>query len=380
MILNYKYRLYVNKHTKELSQLVTTSTVVWNHVVALYRRYYKLYKKNPSCSQMQKHIAKLAKRNEQWSLMGSQSLQEICQRVDATYKMFFKKIGRGRPNFHNIHKSGSFMFKGKVGYCLDGNEITINKLGHSYKFKLTRQYGLVKNVHIKRDNQGYLWLIITTDVEPKQYERLGNASIGIDFGLKHFITTSDGKIIDSPETYKNSLKQLAKLNKNLSRKKNGSNSRRKAKKQLAKLHDRIANQRADFQRKLAHELCKHNSHIGVEDLNLKGMQRMWGRKISDLSYAEFITKLMYIAEKYKTTVVKISRYEATSQVCSCCGYRNSNTKNLKIRTWICPECGSEHDRDVNAAKNILKISEGKGISLDRSDNKTTTPCGCGCSH
>lgn len=329
---------------------------------------------------MQKHIAKLAKKNKQWSLMGSQSLQEICQRVDATYKMFFKKIGRGRPNFHNIHKSGSFMFKGKVGYCLDGNKITINKLGYSYKFKLTRQYGLVKNVHIKRDNQGYLWLIITTDVEPKQYERLGNASIGIDFGLKHFITTSDGKIIDSPETYKNSLKQLAKLNKNLSRKKKCSNSRKRAKKQLAKLHDRIANQRSDFQWKLAHELCKHNSHIGVEDLNLKGMQRMWGRKVSDLSYAEFITKLMYIAEKYKTTVVKIGRYEATSQVCTCCGYRNSNTKNLNVRIWICPECGSEHDRDVNAAKNILKISEGKGISLDRSDSKTTTPCGCGCSH
>ena len=211
MILNYKYRLYVNKHTKELSQLVTTSTVVWNHVVALYRRYYKLYKKNPSCSQMQKHIAKIAKRNKRWNLMGSQSLQEICQRVDATYKMFFKKIGRGRPNFHNIHKAGSFMFKGKVGYALNGNEITINKLGHSYKFKLTRQYGIVKNVHIKRDNQGYLWLIITTDVKPKQYERLGNASIGIDFGLKHFITTSDGTIIDNPETYKNPLNNLRNL-------------------------------------------------------------------------------------------------------------------------------------------------------------------------
>ena len=370
----------MNKHTKELSQLVTTSTVVWNHVVSLYRRYYKLYKKNPSCLQMQKHIAKIAKRNERWNMMGSQSLQEICQRVDATYKMFFKKIGRGRPNFHNIHKAGSFMFKGKVGYALNGNEITINKLGHSYKFKLTRQYGIVKNVHIKRDNQGYLWLIITTDVKPKQYERLGDASIGIDFGLKHFITTSDGTIIDNPETYKNSLKHLAKLNKKLSRKKKGSNSRKKAKKQLAKLHDRIANQRTDFQWKLAHELCKYHSHIGVEDLNLKGMQRMWGRKISDLSYAEFITKLMYIAEKYKTTVVKIGRYEATSQICGCCGYQNANTKNLKIRTWVCPECGSEHDRDINAAKNILKISKGKGISLDSSDNKSTTSCGCGCNH
>ena len=379
MIINYKYRLYVNKHTKELSQLVTTSICVWNHIVALYRRYYKLYKKNPSCYQMQKHIAKLAKNNPQWSMMGSQSLQEICQRVDATYKMFFKKIGRGRPNFHCIHKAGSFMFKGKVGYSLNGNEITINKLGHSYKFKLTRQYGTIKNVHIKRDNKGYLWLIITTDVEPKQYERLGNASIGIDFGLKHFITTSDGMVIDSPETHKKSLKQLKKLSRNLSLKKNGSNSKKRAKKQLAKLHDKITNQRTDFQWKLAHELCKHNSHIGVEDLNLKGMQRMWGRKVSDLSYGEFIIKLLYIAKKYNTKVVKINRFEATSQICHCCGVRNTNTKDLKVRNWACPHCGVEHDRDVNAAINILKISEGKGISLDRSNNKTTTPCGRGCS-
>ena len=329
---------------------------------------------------MQKHIAKLAKNNPYWGLMGSQSLQEICQRVDNSYKMFFKKTGRGRPNFHNIHKSGSFMFKGKVGYVLNGNEITINKLGHTYKFKLTRQYGIVKNVHIKRDNQGYLWLIITTDVEPKQYERLGNASIGIDFGLKHFITTSDGEIIDSPETYKKSLKQLAKLNRNLSRKKKGSNSRKKAKKQLAKLHERITNQRTDFQWKLAHELCRQCVHIGVEDLNLKGMQRLWGRKVSDLSYGEFILRLTNIATKYNTVVVKIGRYEASSQLCSCCGYRNSNIKNLNIRNWTCSECGSKHDRDINAAKNILMISKGKGISLDRSDNKTTTPSGCGCGH
>ena len=380
MILNYKYRLYVNKHTEELSHLVTTSIFVWNHIIALYRRYYKLYKKNPSCSQMQKHIAKVAKNNTFWNKMGSQSLQEICQRVDNSYKMFFKKIGRGRPNFHNPYKSGSFMFKGKVGYVLNGNEITINKLKHTYKFKLTREYGTVKNVHIKRDNRGYIWLIITTDVEPKQYDRLGNASIGLDFGLKHFLTTSDGEVIDSLETYKKSLKQLTKLSRNLSHKQNGSNSRKRAKRELAKLHEHIANQRSDFHWKMAHELCRYCSYIAIEDLNLNGMKKLWGRKISDLSYGDFVHKLIYVSQKYGTSVVKIGRFDATSQICHCCGYKNRDVKNLTIRTWVCPECGSVHDRDVNAAKNILNISYGKGISHDRSDNKTTTPCGCGCSH
>ena len=375
MILNYKYRLYVNKHSKELSQLGTTSTYVWNHIISLYRRYYKLFKKSPSCTQIQKHIAKLAKNNPYWNKMGSQSLQELCQRVDNAYKMFFKKIGRGRPNFHNPHKSGSFMFKGKVGYVLNSNEITINKLGHTYRFKLTRPYGVVKNIHIKRDNQGYLWVIITTDVTTKQYERLGNASIGIDFGLKHFLTTSDGEIINSPEVYKKSLKKLAKLNRNLSHKKKGSNSRKKALKQLSKLHEYIANQRSDFQWKLAHRLCAYNSHIGIEDLNLKGMQKLWGRKVCDLGYGEFVNKLMYVAQKYNTTVIKIGRFESSSQTCHVCGYINKSTRDLTIRTWVCPECGTEHDRDVNAAINILKISNGKDISHDRSNNNTTTPSG-----
>lgn len=371
MILNYKYRLYVNKHTDELSQLVTTSIYVWNHIVALYRRYYKLYKTNPSCSKMQHHIAILAKHNPHWSMIGSQSLQELCQRVDAAYKEFFKKKGRGRPNFHKTQGNGSFMFKGTVGYSLNGNELTINKLGYTYRFKLTREYGVVKNVHIKRDNMGYLWLVVTTDVQPKTYERLGNASIGMDFGLKTFLILSNGTTINSPETHKHALKQLRKLNRNVAHKVKGSNSRKKAVKQLAKLHEHIADRRSDFHWKLAHELCKHYSLIAIEDLNLKAMQKMWGRKVSDLGYGEFVNKLDYIASKYGTTVVKIDRFAASSQICHCCGYKNSEVRNLGVREWVCPQCGATHNRDVNAAINILNIACGKGVSHDRSNNKTS---------
>lgn len=370
MILNYKYRLYVNKHTDELSQLVTTSNCVWNHIVALYRRFYKLYKTNPSCSAMQKHIAKLARNNRYWKLMGSQSLQELCQRVDQTYKMFFKKIGRGRPNFHKIQGNGSFVFKGTVGYSLNGNEITINKLKHTYRFKLTRQYGPVKNVHIKRDNLGYLWLIITTEVQPKSYKRLGNASIGMDFGLKSFLTLSDGRVIDSPEAHKKALWELKRLNSNLSKKVKGSNGSKKAIKHLAKLHERISNQRKEFQWKLAHELCKSCSSISIEDLNLKGIQKRWGRKVSDLGYGEFIKKLQHVSIKYDTSVIKIDRFAPSSQICHCCGYKNISVKDLSLREWTCPQCGAKHDRDVNAAINILNISCGKDVSHDRSNSKT----------
>ena len=141
-------------------------------------------------------------------------------------------------------------------------------------------------------------------------------------------------------------------------------------KRLAKLHYRIENQRADFQWKLAHMLCKYNSVIAIEDLNLKGMQKMWGRKVSDLGYGEFVKKLEYIAGKYDTSVIKIGRFEASSQICHCCGYKNSETKSLAIREWVCPVCGTTHDRDINAAINILNIACGKGVSHDSSNSKT----------
>ena len=372
MILNYKYKLYVNKHTKELSQLVTTANCVRNHIVALYRRYYKLYGKNPSCNNMQKHIAKIAKSNPYWNLMGSQSLQDISQRIEIGYKRFFKKDAKRPPKFHKVNEHGSFIFKGKVGYALNGNMLIINKLKRTYKFKLTRLYDKVKNISISRDNLGQLWLIVTTEVTShKTYERRDNGRIGMDFGLKTFITTSDNKSIDAPLPLKDNLNKLRKLSRNFSKKKIGSNGMRHAKKELAKLHEKITNQRTDFHWKLSHELCKSYSYIAIEDLNLQGMIKLWGRKVSDLGWGEFILKLQQVANKYGTEVVKIDRFESSSQICHCCGYKNKNTKDLSVREWICPKCGTVHDRDVNAAINILEISiEGKGISLGSSDSKS----------
>ena len=376
MVLNYKYRLYVNKHSDDLSELVTTANKLWNHVVGLYRRYYKRYGKNPTTVHMQKHMAKLAKNNKYYSLMGSQSIQEVCQRVDATYKEFFKKKGRGRPTFHKSQKSGSFCFKGTVGYRLDGNTIIINKLGRTYRFKLTRQYGTVKQVRIKRDNNGYLWLVICTDVQSKQYDRQGDACIGLDFGLKHFLTTSDGGAIDSPQFFRQSLNDIRKKNLALSRKVKDSNGYNKAKRDLSKAHERIANKRSEFHWWLAHELCKHNSFIAIEDLNLAAMKRLWGRKVSDLGFSSFVLKLSHVAKKYGTELIQIDRYEATSQTCHVCGGKNPETKDLRVREWQCPHCGTTHNRDVNAAINILCIGKGgKGVSLGGSRCQTAEPCG-----
>ena len=375
MVLNYKYRLYGNTYSRQLSDLVTTANHVYNHVVALYRRYYSLYHKNPSTGAIKHHIAKLAKHTKGWDLMGSQSLQEICERIDNSYKEFFKKKGRGRPSFHKSLGTGSFCFKGSVGYTLDGNVLRVNKLGKKYRFKLTRPYGAVRNIRIKRDSRGYLWLVICTDVPSEPLERRGDALIGVDFGLKHFITASDGTVINAPQYYKAALSTLRKLDRNLSHKVKGSNSRKAAKVRRAKAYEHIANQRSDFQWKLAHKLCSEHSLIAIEDLNMKAMQKRWGRKISDLGWYEFTLKLEHIARKYGTKVVKVDRYAATSQTCSACGYKNPETKDLRVREWTCPVCGAHHDRDVNAAVNILNVAiGGKDVSLDQSHGKTGPAC------
>jgi putative transposase len=371
MIRNLKYRLYGCDKSRDLSELVTTANHVYNHVVALYRRFYRLYGKNPKSGAVKHHIAKLAKRNPMWSLMGSQSLQEICERVEASYKEFFKKNGHGRPSFRKAALSGSFAFKGSVGYTLNGNSIRINKLGFRYRFKLTRDYGLIHTVRIKRDNRGKLWLVLCCEVPEEHRERQGDACIGVDFGLKHFITTSDGEVIDAPLGYRQSLNEVRKRSRNLSRKQKDSNGRKRAKDSLARLHEGISNRRTDFQWKLAHRLCRENSYIAIENLSMKGMQKRWGRKVSDLGWAEFVQRLVCVAEKYGTEVVQIGRFEASSQVCSECGYRNTETKNLSLREWTCPHCGAHHDRDVNAAINILSIAKGgKGTSLGRSRSKS----------
>ncbi len=379
MIYNYKYRLYGNDKSKDLSELITTANHVYNHVVALYRNYYRIFKHNPSSGAVKHHIAKLAKRNPRWSLMGSQSLQEICERIDNSYKEFFKKNGHGRPSFRKSSEAGSFAFKGSVGYRLEGNVLTVNKLGYRYRFKLTRPYGSIRTLRVKRDNRGKLWLVICCDVPDIHLERQGDACIGVDFGMHTFITTSDGKHIDAPLEYQRSLSDLRKKARNLSHKQKGSNARKRAKDALAKCHEAIANRRADFQWKLAHELCKHNAYIAMEDLCIKGMQRhkRWGRKMGDLGWAEFVQRLVCVAEKYGTEVIKIGRYEASSQTCHVCGYKNAETKNLGIREWVCPQCGAIHDRDVNAAINILSIARGgKGVSLGRSHSKTSAALRC----
>jgi len=186
----------------------------------------------------------------------------------------------------------------------------------------------------------------------KEYQKISAATgkiVGIDFGLKTFLTLSDGTKIKAPRHYLNSLKELKKLQRKLSKKVETSNKYKKAKRKLAKLHQKVVNSRRDFFHKLANELAKKYQYIVIEDLNLKAMQKLWGRKIIDYAFSEFVSIL-----EYKTNLIKIDRYYPSTKTCSVCGYVNENI-TLKNRDWICPQCKTKHDRDINASINICKV-------------------------
>ena len=228
-------------------------------------------------------------------------------------------------------------------------------MDRKYKFFKSREIeGNIKTVTVKKMPTGDWYLCITTDHEAKRnYARTGKA-VGIDFGFKDFLVLSDGTKIQSPEPLKQSLSELRRLSRNLSLKKEGSRNYEKAKLQLARLHEHIVLRRKQFFFEQANSLCREYDIIGVEDLNLKGMQALWGRKESDLAYGEFISILEYVASTGDKKVVKIDRWAPSTKTCSKCGCHVK--LSLKDREWTCPHCGTHHDRDINAAINIRNFA------------------------
>lgn len=359
----YCFKLYRSHRNRKLHKQINAAGCIYNHCIALHKRYYRLFHKSLNMYKLQKHLTKL-KRLSRFAYLkeiGSQAVQEITQRIDRAYKLFFSNrknnLRTAPPSFKKVSKYKSFTLK-QAGWKLNeaDNSIIIGK--QRYRYAKSREInGTVKILTIKRDALGDIYLYFVCEATENTVMARTGKSVGFDFGLKTFLTASDGKGIEAPLFFKQNRLAIAKANKILSRKVKGSKNRRKAKLALARLHKRVHDQRNNFHWQTAHRLVGEYALISLEDLNLKGMQKLYGRKISDLGFADFFSKLEYLAGKTGTSVVRIGRYYPSSQLCSCCGYQNKDIKNLKVRTWLCPECGAVHNRDKNAAINIKSEGE-----------------------
>ncbi len=364
----FKYKMYQTKRTKHIDDMLREAAFTWNKALALQKRYYAIFGKYINKYQFKKWFDKRVKRR----YLGSQVRQEIILRLDSAYERFFKKIAKRPPKFKKASDFASIVYS-QAGYKLYGNELILNRK-FRFKFSKSREYeGNIKRVIVKRSRTDEYYLIIVTDAKPKEYRKTRNgASVGIDFGLKTYLTMSDGSEYSNPQFLKQQLKEIKQKCRNLSKCQKGSNNRKRKRIELARLHESLRNKREDYQFKLAHELCRKYDYIFIEDLNISAMTKMWGRKMSDIAHASFIEKLEYVASKYGVVVHKIDRWYASSKTCEC-GYVNKSLK-LTDREWVCPECGVVNNRDLNAARNILR----KGISELESESKTSSEASRAC--
>ncbi len=362
----YKYLIGKQSNTIRIGNLLDDMWQVHEYFHKWQRQRYKDGLPYANHIVMSAHVKDLKRTTHpHWNALPSQAIQAELQRIDDAYVRFFKKLG-GRPKIKKKQKFKSFVLK-QTGWSIEGNRITLtfrkwNPRTRKWQFDKVRYtfhkhrefYGKMSRITIKRDNCGRYWIYILTDlVESKPLPTTGQ-SVGADFGMKDaYLTLSTGEKKHHPQPLKQSLNKLRSLNKSLSRKVKGSNGWWRCVRQIARLYRKIANQREDFHWQLASELCEKFDTIAIETLNLDGMKRLWGRKVSDLAFYQFVQILTYKCEKHGRELRKVGRWTPTTKPCSDCRFHNENL-TLKDRQWTCPECGSHHDRDVNAAINILQ--------------------------
>ena len=360
-----KYELYHQSNIIQIGNLIDDMHSVHVHLILLQRRYYRIYRKYAALSRILKHITKLKRTSKpHWNQFPSQMIQDVAIRIDLGYQRFFdniedRKLGKtnrkvGKPKIKPNHKYNSVTFT-QSGFKIEGNRLTINCLKKSFTFWKHRKWtGTLKKVIIKRDNVGdySLFFVCENPKPPKKLPLTGNEA-GADFGCKTFLTLSDGIKIDSPQFYKQSLTAIRSANKALSRKQYLSSGWFRAKRHLSRVHKKIANRRRDWFFKLALRLVRKYDKIAIETLNLEGMKKLWGRKVSDIAFSEFSLILQWTCAKYGKVFAKSGQWQPTTKACHACKHK-SETLTLSDRYWTCPNCSASHDRDINAAINILQ--------------------------
>jgi len=359
----YKYRIYPNKtQIIQIENQFGACRWVYNWALEQKIKLYETEKKSLSCFAVTNQLALLKKNPDyKWLSEGnSQALQMAIRNLDNAFTKFFREK-TGFPKFKS-KKNPVQSFQIPQHYTVDfeRSKVKLPKIG-LIKAAFSREFeGTCKTATVSRSPTGkyYISILVDDGKELPEKEPFSDEStIGVDVGITDFAILSNGEKIENPKYLKNSLDKLKVLSRRTSKKQKGSNNWKKAKLKLSRLHEKISNQRNDFQHKLSLKLVRENQAIALETLKVCNMikNRHLAQSISDAGWSSFVDKLTYKAEWFGKTVLRIGQFEPSSKICSNCGHHNKEL-TLAVREWLCPECGANHDRDINAAINIKKFA------------------------
>lgn len=355
----YKMRLYPNKEQAIfINKTLGCSRFVYNQGLALRKSNYENnLPANFGVTNKKLNELKADKDTAFLKEVDSIALQQSLRDLDTSFKNFFSKKSK-YPRFkskHDHRQSYRTMNQGD-NIRFDGNKIHLPKLGW---VKIKKSYGIIGHIHsatISRIPSGKYFVSVLADFVPKKLEQTSN-EVGIDVGIKEFAILSNGTKIENPKYLEQLESKLRREQRKLSKMQNGSNNWNKQRVKVARLHEHIANKRRDFLQKLTTTLVRENQTICVEHLNVSGMMKNHhlAKAVSSVSWYEFFRELEYKCNWYGRTIVKIPTFYPSSQTCYVCGFKHAYVKNLNVRDWQCPNCGFQHDRDWNAAINILTV-------------------------
>ena len=357
MFKAFKYRLYPTApQAEKINQNIGCARFVYNQLLDDRIKVYKDTKQKSK-----KTYSVLKEEHEFLKKADSRALKNAQAHLDEAYNKFFKEPNTGFPKLKSKHKC-------RWSYTTDnnnnaihfkGNRLQLPKVGAIKVVQHRDIEGRILTATVSYERSGEYYASVLCEINQPELLPVIEKKVGIDLGLHDLIICSDGEKVKAQKHFRKAEQKLAKAQRNFARTQKGSNGHEKQRMKVARCYKKVKNQRKDFLQKLSTKLINENQVICLEDLSVKGMQKnhKLAKSVSDASFTKFVSMLEYKASWYGRTIVKIDRFCPSTQICNGCGFRNTSLrglKNLRVREWICPECGEVHDRDLNASRNILK--------------------------